>query len=112
MALGVEFGAALSLADVVVVLDVYPAREQPVGELAGVSGLRVAQAAAEWMGGRPVWWLPEADSARRALVERLDGGDWDRTSDGQEPPSGDPVLVTIGAGDVFKLGESLVEGEA
>jgi UDP-N-acetylmuramate--alanine ligase len=111
-ALGEEFGAALSLADEVVVLDVYPAREQPVGELAGVSGLRVAQAAAEWMGGRPVWWLPEADSARRALVERLDGGDWDRTSDGREPPSGDPVLVTIGAGDVFKLGESLVEGEA
>ena len=79
-------------------LDVYPAREQPVGELAGVSGLRVAQAAAERMGGRPVWWLPDADTARRALVERLDGGD--------------RVLVTIGAGDVFKLGESLVEEES
>ncbi len=97
-ALAEEFGAALALADEVVVLDVYPAREQPVGELAGVSGLRVAQAAAERMGGRPVWWLPDADTARRALVERLDGGD--------------RVLVTIGAGDVFKLGESLVEEES
>ena len=57
-ALGEEFGAALALADEVVVLDVYPAREEPVGELAGVSGLRVAQAAAERGGGRPVWWLP------------------------------------------------------
>jgi UDP-N-acetylmuramate--alanine ligase len=99
-AFGKEFGAALTLADEVVVLDVYPAREQPLGELAGVSGLRVAQAAAERMGGRPVWWLPEAAAARRALVDRLD-----RTQE----VSGDTVLVTIGAGDVFRLGESLVE---
>jgi UDP-N-acetylmuramate--alanine ligase len=99
-ALGEEFGAALALADEVAVLDVYPAREQPVGELAGVSGLRVAQAAAERMGGRPVWWLPEAATARRALAERLD----------RTPEAGDgAVLVTIGAGDVFELGESLVE---
>ena len=47
-----EFGAALALADEVVVLDVYPAREEPVGELAGVSGLSVARAAADRMGGR------------------------------------------------------------
>jgi len=96
-ALATEFGAALSLADEVVVLDVYPAREEPVGELAGVSGLQVAQAAAERMGGRPVWWLPEAETARRALVDRLDQGQ-----------GGGGVLVTIGAGDVFKLGEALV----
>jgi UDP-N-acetylmuramate--alanine ligase len=98
-ALSTEFGAALTLADEVVVLDVYPAREQPVGELAGVSGLRVAQAAAERAGGRPVWWLPDADTARRALVDRLDRAD---------PGT---VLVTLGAGDVFKLGESLLEDE-
>ncbi len=98
-ALGEQFGAALALADEVAVLDVYPAREQPVGELAGVSGLRVAQAAAERMGGRPVWWLPEADAARRALAARLDrGGDLGER----------PVLVTIGAGDVFRVGEALV----
>jgi UDP-N-acetylmuramate--alanine ligase len=97
-ALATEFGAALALADEAFVLDVYPAREQPVGELAGVSGLRVAEAAAERMGGRPVWWLPRADAARRALAERL----------GREPGDG-TVLVTIGAGDVFKLGEQLLE---
>jgi UDP-N-acetylmuramate--alanine ligase len=94
-ALATEFGAALTLADEVVVLDVYPAREEPVGELAGVSGLRVAQAAAERAGGRPVWWLPDVETARRALVGRLD-----------RPGT---VLVTIGAGDVFRLGESLLE---
>jgi UDP-N-acetylmuramate--alanine ligase len=97
-ALGEEFGAALALADEVAVLDVYPAREEPAGELAGVSGLRVAKAAAERMEGGPVWWLPEAASARRALAERL----------GREGREGE-VLVTIGAGDVFKLGESLLE---
>jgi hypothetical protein len=61
----------------------------------------VAQAAAERMGGRLVWWLPSADAARRALAERLD-----RT---QEVGGSNAVLVTIGAGDVFRLGESLVD---
>ncbi len=90
------FGAALALADEVVVLDVYPAREQPVGELAGVSGLQVAEAAAERGGGRRVWWLPTAAAAREALSPRLGPGD---------------ILVTIGAGDIFKLGEALVEDD-
>ena len=94
------FGAALALADEVVVLDVYPAREEPVGELAGVSGLQVAEAAAERIGGKRVWWLPTAEAARAALASRLGPGD---------------ILVTIGAGDIFRLGETLVEsngGEA
>ncbi|HWC49081.1 MAG TPA: Mur ligase domain-containing protein [Solirubrobacterales bacterium] len=95
-ALAAEFGAALTLADEVVVLDVYPAREEPVGELAGVSGLQVAQAAAERGAGKPVWWLPEAETAQRALSDRLD-----------RAPEG-TVLVTIGAGSVFKVGEALV----
>jgi UDP-N-acetylmuramate--alanine ligase len=99
-ALAEAFGAALALADEAIVLDVYPAREEPVGELAGVSGLRVAQAAAERGGGMPVWWLPTAELAQQALAERLD-----RT---QVLGGSNPVLVTIGAGDVFRLGEALV----
>jgi UDP-N-acetylmuramate--alanine ligase len=101
-ALAEEFGAALTLADEAVVLDVYPAREEPVGELAGVSGLQVAQAAAERSGGKPVWWLPDRELARRALSDRLDNN--------QELYGEGTVLVTIGAGDIFKLGEALVEG--
>jgi UDP-N-acetylmuramate--alanine ligase len=104
-ALATAFGAALALADEVVVLDVYPAREEPVGELAGVSGLQVAQAAAERMGGGPVWWLPTRELAQRALADRL-GRDRDLYGEGA-------VLVTIGAGDVFRIGEALVaEGAA
>ncbi|HYC82304.1 MAG TPA: Mur ligase domain-containing protein [Solirubrobacterales bacterium] len=99
-AFAAEFGAALTLADEVAVLDVYPAREQPVGALAGVSGLDVARAAADRAGGRPVWWLPDAARAERALAERLD-----RSPDLFAAGS---VLVTIGAGDVYRLGEALV----
>jgi UDP-N-acetylmuramate--alanine ligase len=89
-----EFGAALALADEAVVLDVYPAREEPVGELAGVDGLLVARAAADRMGGRRVTWVPTLERARELLERRLGPG---------------RVLVTIGAGDVFTLGEALVE---
>jgi UDP-N-acetylmuramate--alanine ligase len=102
-AFGEEFGAALSLADEVVVLDVYPAREQPVGELAGVSGLQVAQAAAERMGGGRVRWVADATGAERALADLLDRN--------QAVGIEGQVLVTIGAGDVFKLGEALIGGE-
>jgi UDP-N-acetylmuramate--alanine ligase len=102
-ALAEEFGAALTLADEIVVLDVYPARERPVGELAGVSGLAVAEAAADRGGGKRVWWLPRAEAALRALTGRLDqvGGRAEST-----------ILVTLGAGDVFRLGEALLEAPA
>jgi len=93
-ALAERFGRALSAADEVAVLDVYPAREEPVGELAGVSGLDVARATADRADGKPVWWLPDRDRAVDALGGRLRDGD---------------LLVTIGAGDVFLLAESLVE---
>lgn len=92
-ALAARFGAALAAADEVGVLDVYAAREEPVGELAGVSGLDVVRATADHGGGRPVWWLRDASSARRALEPRLRDGD---------------LLVTIGAGDVYELGDALV----
>jgi UDP-N-acetylmuramate--alanine ligase len=92
-ALAEQFGAALSLADEVVVLDVYAAREEPVGDLAGVSGLDVARAAADRMGGRPVLWAPTLAQAEAALEPRLAPG---------------AILVTVGAGDVFRVGEALV----
>ncbi|HVV90767.1 MAG TPA: UDP-N-acetylmuramate--L-alanine ligase, partial [Solirubrobacterales bacterium] len=94
-----QFGAALALADEIAVLDVYPAREEPVGPLAGVSGLDVARAAADRSGGKPVAWLPTVAKAEAFLSHRLEA----------VPPGS--FLVTIGAGDIFKLGESLVRGD-
>jgi UDP-N-acetylmuramate--alanine ligase len=93
-----QFGAALALADEVAVLHVYPAREEPVGPLAGVSGLDVARAAADSGGGKPVAWLPTAAKAESFLSQRLEA-----------LPAGS-IVVTIGAGDVFRLGENLLKG--
>jgi UDP-N-acetylmuramate--alanine ligase len=87
-----QFGAALALADEAIVLDVYPAREQPVGELAEVSGLDVARAAADRMGGRATVWAPTLEQAQAALGSRLAPG---------------VVAATLGAGDVFRVGEAL-----
>lgn len=92
-ALAEDFGAALTLADEIGVLDVYAAREEPVGPLAGVSGLSVARAAADRAEGKRVLWLKDRESAVGALRPRLGRGD---------------LVVTIGAGDVHKLAEELV----
>ena len=76
-------------ADVVVVLDVYPARER-AEDFPGVSGLLVAEAAADAAAGRPV--VLAADVRRRA--RRCSAG---------AAASGD-VCVVMGAGDVDALG--------
>jgi UDP-N-acetylmuramate--alanine ligase len=96
-ALAPELGEALAAADEVAVLDVYPAREEPVGPLAGVSGLMVAAEAADRAHGGRVWWLPTAEQAAQAIAPRLAEGD---------------LLITIGAGDIHKLAEALVDGGA
>jgi UDP-N-acetylmuramate--alanine ligase len=90
-ALARDFGAALALADVVVVVDVYRARERPE-DFPGVSGLQVAEAAADAAGGRPVWWLPDLGDAARMLAAELGEGD---------------LFVTLGAGDVDRLAQEL-----
>ena len=89
-----EFGAALALADAVVVLDVYPARER-AEDYPGVTGRLIAEAAADAAGGRPVAWLPDFDAAERYLRGELRDGD---------------LLLTLGAGNVDALGRRLVQG--
>ena len=87
-----EFGAALAEADLVAVLDIYPARER--GEdYPGVTGHLVAAAAADAAGGRRVAWLPGFDEAERFLRGELRSGD---------------LLLTLGAGNVDGLGRRLV----
>jgi UDP-N-acetylmuramate--alanine ligase len=87
-----DFGRALALADLVVVLEVYRARERPE-DFPGVSGYLVAEAAADAARGRPVWWMPALDDAERNLRAELTDGD---------------LVVTIGAGDVNELARRLV----
>jgi UDP-N-acetylmuramate--alanine ligase len=91
-ALAARFGAALATADVVVVLDVYPARER-ADDFPGVDGRLVAAAAADSAGGRPVAWLPERADAREYLARTLREGD---------------LCLVMGAGDVDRLARELV----
>jgi UDP-N-acetylmuramate--alanine ligase len=88
-----EFGRALALADLVCVLDVYPAREQ-ADDYPGVSGWLVATATADAAGGRRVYWTPAMEDAERLLSAELEEGD---------------LLLTLGAGDVDSLAERLVD---
>jgi UDP-N-acetylmuramate--alanine ligase len=87
-----EFGAAMALADVAVVLDVYPARERGEDH-PGVSGLLIAEATTDAAGGRPVYWLPTFAEAESVLEGILGEGD---------------VCLVMGAGDVDGLGRRLV----
>jgi UDP-N-acetylmuramate--alanine ligase len=86
-----DFGRALALADLIVVLEIYRARERPE-DFPGVSGYQVAEAAADAAGGRPVWWLPRIEDAESQLRGELGEGD---------------LVVTIGAGDVDELARRL-----
>ncbi|NKY44156.1 UDP-N-acetylmuramate--L-alanine ligase [Nocardia cerradoensis] len=82
-----EFGAALSLADEVVVLDVYGAREKP---LPGVNGALVAQAVT-----KPVHYQPDMSRVGRQAASLARAGD---------------VVITMGAGDVTMLGGQILDG--
>jgi UDP-N-acetylmuramate--alanine ligase len=82
-----EFGAALGLADEVVVLDVYAAREDPEP---GVTGGLVADAVP---GGR-ARFVPDRAQVPPVIAGIAQPGD---------------VVLTMGAGDVTLLGPQLVE---
>ncbi len=92
-ALAREFGRALATADIVVVLDVYPARER-ADDYPGVDGRTIAAAAADAAARRPVAWLPQFADARPFLLDELGAGD---------------VCVAMGAGNVDTLARSLLE---
>jgi len=87
-----EFGRALGRADVIAVLDVYPARER-AEDHPGVSGLMIAEAAADGAAGRPVYWLPTFAEAEPILRGLLREGD---------------LCLMMGAGDIEELGRRLV----
>ncbi|WP_369131251.1 UDP-N-acetylmuramate--L-alanine ligase [Modestobacter roseus] len=84
----VGFGTALGLADEVVVMDIYGAREDPVP---GVTGALVAQAV-PLPAGR-VAFEPSWSAAAPAMAERARPGD---------------LVVTMGAGDVSMVGPEIL----
>lgn len=90
--LAAAFGRALAAADVVAVLDVYPARER-AEDFPGVDGRLVARATADARKGAAVLWLPAFDDAERVLAPRLRDRD---------------ICLVMGAGDSDELARRLV----
>lgn len=85
-AFAAEFADALGLADEVIVLDVYGAREQPEP---GVSGALIA----DRVRGAGVRYEPAFDRATTLAADLVNPGD---------------LLVTMGAGDVTQLGPEII----
>ena len=81
-----EFGAALSAADEVFVLDVFAAREQPI---AGISGRSIAEHVRV-----PVHYVPDFSAVAERVAAAAEPGD---------------VVVTMGAGDVTLLGREILD---
>ncbi|MFN2540221.1 MAG: UDP-N-acetylmuramate--L-alanine ligase [Mycobacteriales bacterium] len=95
LAFAEAFGAALGLADEVVVMDVYGAREDPVP---GVTGGLVATAVT--LPAERVHFEPSWTAVPGAVVSRAVAGD---------------LVLTLGAGDVTQIGPEvlrLLEGES
>ncbi len=84
-----EFASACTQADVVVLTDVYAAREQP---LPGISGHLIADAA-NALGHTHVTYIPGVADIAPAISGMLRAGD---------------VVVTMGAGDIHKVATALV----
>ena len=91
-ALAQAFGRALAAADVVTVVDVYPARER-AADFPGIDGRLVASAAADAAGGRRVAWLPQLADAEAFLRGLLREGD---------------LCLLMGAGNIDALGRALI----
>lgn len=83
-----EFGQALAVADVILLTDIYPAREQPID---GVTSALV-QKAVERYGADVAWCGPRARLAD-ALAARVLPGD---------------IVLTVGAGDITVTGPELL----
>lgn len=87
-----EFGESLSLADVVIVNDVYPARER-AEDFPGITGWLIATTTADAAPGKPVYYEPTYDDAVVLLERILKPGD---------------LCITVGAGDVYRVARRIV----
>lgn len=85
-----EFAQSFDEADVLIITDVYAARENPID---GITGEIIAQQAQAY-GHRNVHYIPEFDKIVEFLSSELQEGD---------------MLITIGAGNVFKIGRMMME---
>jgi UDP-N-acetylmuramate--alanine ligase len=89
-ALEEDFARAFHHADVLVVLPIYAAGEEPI---AGVTAERLVDQIKK-SGHRDVSYAPDFAGARHILKDKVQDGD---------------LLLTLGAGDVWKVGEEFLK---
>jgi UDP-N-acetylmuramate--alanine ligase len=85
-----EFGKAFLLSDVLIVTDVYPAREEPIQ---GITGQLITDAA-EQFGHKDAHYVPNKTDVPTYLTKAVKKGD---------------IVITMGAGDIWKFGEKFLQ---
>ncbi|MGB9589419.1 MAG: glutamate ligase domain-containing protein, partial [Candidatus Hydrothermia bacterium] len=86
-----EFGGAFLDSDLLFILPIYPAGEKPIE---GVSSRLIYEAVKE-AGHKDVHLIEEGEDVLEVLMEALRPGD---------------LLLTLGAGNVWKIGEEFLNG--
>ena len=82
------FASALSIADKIVLADIYPAREKDPGDISSLDLVRELKNI-----NKEVYYFPSFDEIETFLLENCMNGD---------------LLITMGAGDIVIVGESLL----
>lgn len=85
-----EFGLSFFDAEVLIVTDVYPSREKPIE---GVTGKLISDSAEKY-GHRDVYYVEDKNQLPSMLKEISEPGD---------------IVITMGAGDIYKFGELFVK---
>lgn len=85
-----DFGRSFFNADVLVLTDVYPAREEPIQ---GITGELIANTAKEF-GHKNVHYVPDKKDVPDFLIKMKKRGD---------------IIITMGAGDIWKYGEEFIK---
>ncbi len=84
-----EFGRSFLNSDIFICTDVYPAREEPIK---GISGELISNAAKKF-GHKNVIYVPDKKDIPSVLKELKKDGD---------------IIITMGAGDIWKYGEEFI----
>jgi UDP-N-acetylmuramate--alanine ligase len=84
-----EFGLSFSDAEVLLITDVYPSREKPIE---GVTGKLISDTAEQY-GHKNVIYVEDKADVTETLKEISKAGD---------------IIITMGAGDIYKYGEEFV----
>ncbi len=85
-----EFGRSFLNSDIFICTDIYPAREEPIE---GISGQLIADVAKKF-GHKNVLYVPDKNDVPNKLMEIRKDGD---------------IIITMGAGDIWRYGEKFVE---